>query len=191
MTLNSLTDLDETQFKRYSNLENIKMTGMKASFSKSYYYVFRQLDKLTTLDLSYGKWDMGGSAPDPVFYWPPNLKSLKMIDANEGYAWHLDLSNLKKLELLDVNQNDIQIFPTLNTLAPLKYLNLNKTNITRMRAEDLAPFCQLQELHLTLFSKSELMTPQKYCECKRLHAWMENYNIVGGESEQCQFRGEY
>lgn len=162
--------LNESSFCQYPNLRYLIMTALHLNFHPEF-YLFRSLKLLEKLDLSFSIF--GNKSVN--FYWPPSLKELKLSYMNFMHA--VDVSNLSKLEKLDLENSPVLKFPTFDSNAPVSFINLNHSLMLSMRPEDLAPLCNVKRLIISFNPTSMILMASRFCECNRLKTWIKNFNI--------------
>lgn len=133
-------------------------------------FVFRPLESLKVLNLSKFH------SPSKLnYYWPPSLTVLNVSMNFDQKIPILDVSHLINLEILDISSNEFEDIPLMSQLAPIKYAHFQLNPFGALTVENLAKYCNIQNMEVALTGNSGLRNVQKYCVCVLMFKWLNTY----------------
>ncbi|XP_065226923.1 lumican-like isoform X2 [Planococcus citri] len=181
---NHLTNISDRSFERYKDtLISLDLSNMSHFKSLNITYddkSFTGLRKLEYLDISHS------CIVRHKFRFPSSLKTLKMERCELN---SLNFSHMRGLEELHAASCNLDDLPLIHKQSPLKFLDLRRNNLAKLRVETIAQFCQLKQFHLEIPDGEGLQNPKTYCQCILIESWLNNTG-VRHEHLNCTKRSE-
>ena len=163
-----MADLKNNTLAKFTNLKYLDLSDNFLQTIEE--GVFTPLQYLKSLDLTKTRLT---NIPRSLFTLP-NLERL-FLENNKLTDSSLRTKATSPLIVLYAAKNSLTKMPQLGILPTLLYLNLSENSISKVNADDIAPFCKLMTLDI---SKNPINFDPSTCDCQVFQAWIKQHNIT-------------